>query len=80
MLGTTNVTNPLTGGNMMQFNTPTDKYHVTSHGNGWAYEVYCNRTGGTLWFQDHDADFLRSNTEDLTDEDALDLMFAMLCE
>jgi hypothetical protein len=65
---------------MMQFGTPTDKYHVTSHGNGWAYEVHCNTTGESLWFQDQDADFLRDNTADLTDEDALDTMFSMLCE
>jgi len=65
---------------MMQFNTPTDKFHITSHGNGWAYEVHCNTTGESLWFQDQDADFLRDNTADLTDEDALDTMFSMLCE
>lgn len=65
---------------MMQFGTPTDKYHVTSYGNGWAYEVHCNTTGESLWFQDQDADFLRDNTADLTDEDALDTMFSMLCE
>ncbi len=26
---------------MMQFTTPNGKYHVTSHGNGWAYEITC---------------------------------------
>lgn len=64
----------------MQFTTPTGAYHITSHGNGWAYEVHCNTTGESLWFQDHDADFLRANTEDLTDEDAIGLLFSMLCE
>jgi hypothetical protein len=65
---------------MMQFTTPTGKYHITSHGNGWAYEVHCQTTGDNLWFQDQDADFLRDNTEDLTDEEAIGMMFEMLCE
>jgi len=66
---------------MMQcITTPTGKYHITSHGNGWAFEVHCQTTGDSLWFQDQDADFLRDNTDDLTDEEAIGMIFEMLCE
>ena len=65
---------------MMQFTTPTDKFHITNHGNGWAYEVHCNTTGDSLWFQDHDADLLRERTDDFTSEEELRIYFEMLCE
>jgi hypothetical protein len=65
---------------MQCITTPTGKYHITSHGNGWAFEVHCQTTGDSLWFQDQDADFLRDNTDDLTDEEAIGMIFEMLCE
>ena len=64
----------------LEFNTHDDRFHVKSHGNGWAYEVTCNTTGDNLWFQDQDADFLRDNTANFDDTDALALMFEMLAE
>lgn len=65
---------------MMQFITPTGAYHITSHGNGWAYEVHCNDTGDSLWFQDHDADTLRLRTDDFTSEEELRIYFELLGE
>lgn len=65
---------------MMQFTTPTGKYHITSHGNGWAYEVHCQTTGDNLWFQDASAIQFRSDTDDLTNEDAIRTYFECLCE
>ena len=65
---------------MMQFTTPTGKYHVTNHGNGWAYEITCQSTGDSLWFQDQDADSLRDSTDDLRDENALAAMFELIEE
>jgi hypothetical protein len=65
---------------MMQFTTPTGRYHVTSHGNGWAYEVHCQATGDSLWFQDDDATQFQTDTEDLTNEDAIRTYFDCLCE
>ncbi len=65
---------------MMQFTTPTGRYHITSHGNGWAYEVHCNTTGESLWFQGHDADTLCFRTDDFTSEEELSIYFELLCE
>jgi hypothetical protein len=63
---------------MLQFTTPSGKYSITSHGNGWAYEVHCNTTGDSLWFQDQDADYLRDTTDNLTIEGAIDLYFVSM--
>lgn len=65
---------------MIQFTTPTGKYHITSHGNGWAYEVHCQTTGDNLWFQDESAIQFQSDTDDLTNEDAIRTYFECLCE
>lgn len=65
---------------MMQFTTPNGAYHVTSHGSGWAYEVHCNTTRKSLWFQDQDAATLQHRTDDFTSEEELRIYFEMLCE
>ena len=65
---------------MMQFTTPTGKYHVTSHGNGWAYEITCQETGESIHFQDHDADHIFVITDELRDEAAIDDLFFIHCD
>lgn len=65
---------------MMQFTTPSGRFHVTSHGNGWAYEVTDQATGDSLWFQDDDAALLQRDSEDFTNEIALSMYFEILCE
>lgn len=57
---------------MMQFTTPTKRYLITSHGNGWAYEVTCQESGDSFWVQDYDAEVLQGETADFTNEDVLD--------
>lgn len=65
---------------MIRFTTPDARYIVTSHGNGWAYEVIDPTTGDSLWFQDHDADQLKEDTQDFTDSCAIAQYFDCLCE
>lgn len=64
----------------MQYTTPTERFHVSSYGNGWAYEIVCQTTGDSLWFQDHDADTVQRDTADFTNEDAINSYFELLCE
>ena len=64
---------------MMQFTTESGRYHITSHGNGWAYEVTDNETGDSLWFQDDDATQLESDTSDFECETAIAQYFDCLC-
>lgn len=64
---------------MMQFTTESGRYHITSHGNGWAYEVTDNETGDSLWFQDDDAAQLQSDTSDFECETAIAQYFDCLC-
>ena len=61
----------------MQFTTPTNRYHVTSHGNGWAYEVTDQETGETIWAQDDDAQELQSATNDFENEVSLSQYFGL---
>jgi len=63
---------------MMRFTT--DRYYVTSHGNGWAYEVTDQNTGASLWFQDDDAVQLQKDSNDFENEDAIAQYFDNLCE
>ena len=63
----------------MQFVTHDNLYHITSHGNGWAYEVTEQATGCSLWFQDEDAANLQSNTADFTNTQALGDYFDPIC-
>lgn len=64
---------------MMQFTTESGRYHITSHGSGWAYEVTDNETGDSLWFQDDDAAQLKSDTSDFECEIAIAQYFDCLC-
>lgn len=66
--------------NSMTFSTHDDKYLVTSYGNGWAYEVECVETGYSFWVQDHDADDLRTSTNDFEDTYVLTEMMSVLGE
>jgi hypothetical protein len=63
---------------MFSFNTPNRHYIVTSHGNGWAYEITDQETGESLWFQDDDAVQVQQNTNDFEDESAIDQYFENL--
>lgn len=63
---------------MMQFTTANNLYHVTSYGNGWAYEITDQQTGESLWFQDDGAEAIRMDTQDFEDEAALTPYFEML--
>jgi len=64
---------------MMKFNTHSGRYFVTSHGNGWAYEVIDLQTGDSLWFQDDDANQFEAATQNLENEDAISIYFESLC-
>ena len=63
---------------MISFNTPNRLYLITSHGNGWAYEVTDQETGESLWFQDDDAAMLQKVTRDFELENVLDQYFECL--
>ena len=63
---------------MIEYTTPTGRYHVTSHGNGWAYTITCQQTGADLWFQDHDAQMLSDTTDGLANEDAIAHYFELM--
>jgi len=60
------------------FDTDDGKYTIKSFGNGWAYEVIHNATNESLWFQDHDADQLRTDTDNFEDTMTLDMHFEMI--
>ena len=60
---------------MISFNTPNKAYLVTSHGNGWAYEITDQETGESLWFQDDDASQLQKETNDFEYEYVIDQYF-----
>ena len=65
---------------MISFNTPDRAYLVTSHGNGWAYEITDQQTGHSLWFQDDDALRLQEETQDFELETVLDQYFECIGE
>jgi hypothetical protein len=48
---------------------------ITSHGNGWAYEITDQETGHSLWFQDDDASELQKETNDFEHEYIIDQYF-----
>lgn len=63
---------------MVQFNTADGKYTITSHGNGWAYEVTCNAESAhadALWFQDHDAEQLQADTNNFENTEVIGQYF-----
>lgn len=55
----------------LQFTTPTGRFHISSYGNGWAYEIVCQTTGDSVWFQDDDADFVQQSTGDFHNENEI---------
>lgn len=57
-----------------------ERYYVESYGNGWAYCVSDQTTGRSLWFQDHDADCIREQTNDFDNLDVLADYFDILEE
>ena len=61
-----------------EFDTDNGKYTIKSYGNGWGYEVFCNITGDNLWFQDHDADQLQTDTNNFEDTTILSQYFECL--
>jgi hypothetical protein len=63
---------------MISFNTPNRRYLITSHGNGWAYEITDQETGDSLWFQDSDAQEIQEKTGDFEHEDVIDQYFECL--
>ena len=63
-----------------EFLSITERYTITSHGNGWAYEVEDNVTNETLWFQDYDAQQLQNDTNNFEDDNVLRQYFECLCE
>jgi len=65
---------------MMTFTTPTGRFHVVSHGNGWAYEVTCQTTGESFFVQDDAASQLQEDTADFTNEDLLSEYLAAIGE
>jgi len=65
---------------MIQFSTINDKYLITSHGNGWAYEITHQDSGDSLWFQDSDAEQVQQESKDFELESVIDSYFEALCE
>jgi len=63
---------------MISFNTPNRRYLITSHGNGWAYEITDQETGDSLWFQDSDAQEIQDRTGDFEHEHVIDQYFECL--
>ncbi len=51
-------------------------FTVETHCNGWAFTVTDTRTGDTVFFQDHDADTLRAETEEFENLYALESIFS----
>lgn len=61
-----------------QFVTEDGKYHITEHGNGWAYEITDQNTGDNLWFQDDDACQIQTESQDFENTDAIRQYFECL--
>ena len=55
----------------MKATTPTARFHVQEHGNGWAYTVTDQETGDNFFVQDEEAAHVQHETDDFTDEEAL---------
>ena len=63
---------------MYQFTTQSTRYLITSHGNGWAYEIVDQETGDSLWFQDQDAIQIENDTNHFEHECAIAQYFECL--
>lgn len=55
----------------MKATTPTARFHVQEHGNGWAYTVTDQETGDSFFVQDEDAAQLQHESDDFCDEEVL---------
>ena len=55
----------------MKATTPTARFHVQEHGNGWAYTITDQETGDNFFVQDEAADTLEKDSEDFCNEDVL---------
>mgnify|MGYP006273452031 CR=1 FL=1 len=64
--------------NSYTFSTHDDKFLITSYGNGWAYEVRCNKTDYCFFVQDHDADDMQRCTSDFEDTALLEEAMSVL--
>lgn len=53
-------------------------YTVVVHGNGWAYEIFEDNTGKSLWFQDADADLIKQATNNFENELIIEDYFSVL--
>lgn len=60
------------------FSTHDDRFSITSYGNGWAYEVRCNKTDYCFFVQDHDADDMQRCTNDFEDTALLEEAMSVL--
>jgi hypothetical protein len=63
---------------MTKFTTADGKYSIVSHGNGWAYEVVCQATGGSFWVQDDDACQLQKDTDNFENTNAIGQMMEQI--
>lgn len=61
----------------MTFTTTSGRFTVTSHGNGWAYEVRDNSDGECVWVQDDDADTMAAETDNFECEIAIEQYFGL---
>lgn len=62
---------------MYQFNTINNRFLITSHGNGWAYEITDNNTGESIWVQDDAACDIQQATQNFECEDAIEQYFGL---
>ena len=54
-----------------QFTTITNRYLVTSYGNGWAYSITDQETGEEFFVQDDSAAQLQADTDNFENEHVL---------
>lgn len=57
------------------FSTPDGRYLIESHGNGWAYSVFCENTFRNFWVQDDAAAQLREDTLEFTNTHVMEEYF-----
>lgn len=53
-------------------------YTVVVHGNGWAYEIFEDSSGKSLWFQDDDAEEIQKATSNFENELVIEDYFSTL--
>lgn len=62
-----------------EFTTASGNYLIKSYGNGWAYEIVSNHSLDSLWFQDSDAETIRTESNDFENEAVIKMYFENLC-